>query len=331
MGKLGAEHWTAVCTIVSKNYLHYARTLMDSVHAVHPEWQPYVLLVDEVRGDFDPKAERFRCLEVAELPLPDKQKFLFRYTILELNTAVKPWLLEWLFETEGMDRVVYLDPDIYVYRRLREVEQALADGALMVLTPHLTGELNDDHSPSEQEILKTGCYNLGFIALARHPRLATLLHWWQSKLEFDCRVDFAEGLFVDQKWMDLAPGMFEDVRVLRHEGYNVAYWNLAHRRIEMRGNDYLVNGQPLVFFHFSGVNPQCPETFSKHQDRFRLADLGDEAELVTRYCEDVLANGQAACRHWSYAFGTFADGGKITDVIRSYYRRHRSAQDDAGP
>ena len=40
---------TAVFTIVSKNYLSYARTLMQSLSAAHPEWRQYVLLVDEMR------------------------------------------------------------------------------------------------------------------------------------------------------------------------------------------------------------------------------------------------------------------------------------------
>jgi hypothetical protein len=107
---------TAVCTICSKNYLHYARTLMGSLRAAHPEWAPYVLLVDELRGEVDPAGEPFTVVEVSALPLPSPAQFLFRYTILEVNTAVKPWLLEWLFDQEeGFDRVVYLDPDILVY------------------------------------------------------------------------------------------------------------------------------------------------------------------------------------------------------------------------
>src|SRR5262249_50330107 len=89
---------TAVCTIVSKNYLAHARTLMDSVREAHPQWERYVLLVDEPNGFFDPAQERSRFVRLEELDLPDQQKFLYRYTLLEVNTAVKPWLLEWLFQ-----------------------------------------------------------------------------------------------------------------------------------------------------------------------------------------------------------------------------------------
>ena len=49
----------AVCTICSKNYLHFARTLMASVARVHPDWDRFVLLVDRVDDAFDPDAEPF--------------------------------------------------------------------------------------------------------------------------------------------------------------------------------------------------------------------------------------------------------------------------------
>ncbi|MGD1002054.1 MAG: hypothetical protein ABSA67_15305 [Candidatus Brocadiia bacterium] len=321
---------TAVCTIASKNYLHYCRTLMDSVRRVHPDWEQHLLLADEVQGAFDPAAEKFNVVEVARLPLPQPRKFFFRYTILELNTAVKPWLLDWLLHEKGYDRVLYLDPDIRVYGPLTEVGEALDAGANMVLTPHLTGRLDDARRPTEQEIMLAGAYNLGFIALRRADAVRDFLRWWQSKLEYACVVDLDAGLFVDQKWMDLAPGMFPGVFNLRHEGYNVAYWNLKHRKVTKEGNGFRVNGQPLKFFHYSGLNPEDPSPVSKHQDRFKLADLGDAEELVRDYCRAVIAHGMAECRTWKYAFGSFADGAEILDAMRLYYRNHPERQADFG-
>lgn len=330
MSTVSSAPRTAVCTIISKNYLHYARTLMASLRAVHPEWTPYVLLVDEVKGCFEPSQEAFRILEVSELPLPQPKHFFFRYSQLELNTAVKPWFLEWLFRDQAVDRVVYLDPDIFVYRRLEEVEIALDAGAGVVLTPHLTGICTDDKKPSERDILKVGSYNLGFVAVERAAAMQGLLPWWKARLEFDCRVDTAEGLFVDQRWMDLAPCLFDRVHVLRHEGYNVAYWNLAHRRIERNDHGYTVNGSPLTFFHFSGLDPESPEAFSKHQNRFRLADLGAVIPLVERYCEAVRNQGAVQCRRWPYAFGTWNDGTPIPDVARACFMKYGFVRDQVG-
>src|SRR6185312_3859629 len=136
---------TVVFTIVSKNYLHFARTLMQSVAQHAPNARRFVLLVDENRGELDLARERFEVVEFDELPLPEPRKFAFRYTILELNTAVKPWMFEWVFERVHADRVVYFDPDICLYRSPVELERMLDEGATMLLTPHITGELDDEH------------------------------------------------------------------------------------------------------------------------------------------------------------------------------------------
>ena len=191
---------------------------------------------------------------------------------------------------KGFDQVVYLDPDIYVYRAMTEVERPLSMSAFMVLTPHLTGFLDDDMYPSEVNIMQSGSFNLGFIALVRHPNLIPFINWWKSKCEFDCVVDIPNGIFVDQKWIDLVPGIFNGVYVLRHEGYNVAYWNLKHRIIEYIGGKYFVNRQPLTFFHFSGLNPLLPEGLSKHQNRFQLKNLGVAIPIITSYCQFVIDN-----------------------------------------
>lgn len=309
---------TAVFTIVSKNYWHFARTLMDSVRVNQPGWQQFVLLVDELDPSIDPAAEPFTTILAKALPLPDPQRLFFRYTILELNTAVKPWMFEWLFQ-QGFDRVVFFDPDIYVYNPLTALEACLQE-AFIVLTPHLTGSLDESGLPNERTILLAGTYNLGFIAINRHTALPEFLAWWQHKLERDCVSDLERGLFVDQKWLDLAPGLFPSVKILRDPGYNVAYWNLPHRKVLKAQSGYTVDAQPLVFFHFSGLNITNPEEFSKHQNRFHLSNFGVERDLVAHYCTTVLANGYSHYAPLPYAYGVFANGTLIPDLVRFAYR-----------
>ena len=108
----------------------------------------------------------------------------------------------------GYERVIYFDPDIKVYGSVAPILARL-DGAQIVLTPHLTDCLGDDGKhPSELAILQSGTYNLGFIALRRTEATRRFVSWWQSKLLRDCVVDIPRGLFTDQKWIDLVPGMF---------------------------------------------------------------------------------------------------------------------------
>jgi glycosyltransferase involved in cell wall biosynthesis len=305
----------AVCTIISKNYLAAARVLMNSAALHAPDADRVVLLVDRVETFFEPARENFRLLLSEELSIPGSRWFHFRYTILELNTAVKPFLIEKLM-AEGYESVVYLDPDIQIYSPLDEIWQGL-ETHNAVLTPHLDQPIEDDKYPSEIDILRTGAYNLGFIGLRKSPETLEFVRWWGRRMERFCVVDLAGGLFVDQKWMDLLPGLLEPVRVLRHPGYNVAYWNIHGRRVEGQAGACTVNGQPLKFFHFSGFHPRRPERFSKHQNRFDLQALSEAAQSVCAgYARALIAAGFDETSKWPYFFGTFEDGKPVVDTGR---------------
>ena len=308
----------AVCTIISKNYLAAARVLMKSVAAHAPDADRIVLLADRVDGCFDPGGECFRLLLSEDLEIPDTRWFHFKYTILELNTAVKPFLIERLMQ-EGYEAVVYLDPDIEIHSPLEEAWSALENHSA-VLTPHLDQPVDDGKFPSEIDILRTGAYNLGFIGLRRSPGTEEVVRWWARRMERFCVVDLAGGLFVDQKWMDLLPGLLEGVRVLRHPGYNVAYWNIHGRRVERDAKGYAVNGQPLRFFHYSGFHPHHAERFSKHQNRFALGDLSEAARaLCGRYARALVESGFDESSRWPYAYGRFEDGEPVVDAGRKIW------------
>jgi glycosyltransferase involved in cell wall biosynthesis len=336
---------TAVFSIISPNYLHFARVLMDSVERHHPEWDRHVLVVGEGVGNREsgvgeerqlrpptPDARlphaRFTTISLDALPLPNRRQFYFRYTLLELNTAVKPWMFEYLF-ARGYDRVIFLDPDIALYSRLIELD-ALPPETFLTLTPHLTGSIAGDDHPSERTILLAGIFNLGFLSVARQPALSRFLAWWQEKLEYQCVVDVERGIFVDQKWMDLTPGLFPGVAILRHEGYNVAYWNLGQRTVVGDSSSATVNGQPLRFFHFSGLSPENSTFVSRHDHALKLADVGDARKLVDHYVAALRAAGYESSRSAPYAFGAFDDGTPIPDATRIAFRHSPELQKAAG-
>lgn len=312
-------------TIVSRNYLAYALTLMQSVAAQHPESKRYLCLADTRADDPVLETDLFETVTIDQLGLPDFEAFVFRYDIMELNTAVKPYMFEWLRMRNPQAGLVYLDPDIFVVQPLADVARTFENGALLVLTPHLNAPLPDDgRFPTELSLMRTGTYNCGFVAInAAHPESASLIDWWSRKLEFGCFVDLDAGMFTDQKWMDMAPGLFPDVEILRHDGYNVAYWNLASRPVTRDADGgYRVNGVPLVFEHFSGVDLARPEVFSKHQNRFTAGSIGGLRPLYDAYLQKLRDNGHVRQARAPYAYGRFADGEKIAPALRRAYRRH---------
>ena len=315
--------WTgwAVATIASKNYLSLARVCCETFLAHHPGARAWVLLVDRTDGHFDPSREPFEVLSVEELPIPRFVDLAFKYDILELNTAMKPFFLEWLLGRDGVERVVFLDPDIAVFRPFEEVRARL-ESADAVLTPHILSPIPPDGLvPDDTVFLRAGVYNLGFFALKRSASTLCLLRWWKERLlDYGFR-DVEHGIFTDQKWIDLATVLFESLAVLRHPGYNVAYWNLhARRDLSRTAEEFTLGAVPLVFFHFSGLDFGEPHLVSKYQNRFRLEDLSPAyGELFAWYGRTLAEHGLGETLGWPYAFGAFSNGVRIAEPVRRLY------------
>lgn len=293
----------AIFTIISNNYFHFAKTLFQSLEKHHSDADFYAIIVDE-KNDLI-TAENFNIVNISELDIPNLKHFLFRYNILEANTAVKPWSFDYLFNKKNYTSVIYLDPDIYVYKRLDEVIKH--QSKLAVITPHITEQILDDKNPSEFTFLQCGIYNLGFIALNQHKSLTKFLDWWKSKLEYLCIKNIKEGLFVDQKWIDLITSLFDDVIILKDKRYNTAYWNIFQRE------EYI---DDIVFLHFSGVKH---ENLSIHQNRINYSDLDIKIRSIyEKYLEKIKDNdNNFSIIEYKYNF--FHNGKKISDDIRKLF------------
>lgn len=308
------------CTIVSNSYLAYARVLARSFLEHEPDARVVVLLLDRVDPTIlDPESEPFETVLVESLDgIPERARFFFQYSVLELATAIKPYFLEWLLAREGACDLVFLDPDMLVLQPFEPLWMLLRERS-PILTPHVLAPIDDDCRPSELEILQAGVYNLGFLALREGAETDRLLAWWKKRLYRGCLMDPARGMHVDQKWMDLAPIYFESALVLRDAGWNVAYWNMSERALHCVGTELRAGDSPVRLFHFSGFDVDRIEQVSRHHDRSTLRDFPQLRPLFERYRRELVADGHVQARRADYAFGRFADGCRIPDVARRLY------------
>jgi hypothetical protein len=314
---------TGACTIVSPNYLPFARTLAQSYLRHHPDHLFFVLVVADLHDKVVFDAEPFTAILMDEISLPNIRCLAMKYDLLELNTNVKPTFMKYLLAHHELEALVYLDPDIYVYRPLVLVFEMLRS-ANVVLIPHLTTPLPQDRfSPSERDLLYNGTYNLGFIAVAQSSETSRMLDWWEDRC---LRQGFSEGrsgLFVDQKWINLVPGLFEGIGICRDLGCNMAYWNLHERSLfQNMGNYWVNNSTPLCFFHFSGVEVDDPAMLSKNTDRFTLEDRPDLTALFSRYKAEIIRNRVPSRDGIPYGFDAYSNGSAVTRLQRRIFAAH---------
>ena len=292
---------------------------MDSCLAQNPDTKFYVLFIDDFDGLISPDKERFEALTLDSLDIPEPRQFVFKYTAFELCCALKPWMISFLLYEKQHEKVIYLDSDIRVFSPLTELFEQLNTADVLV-TPHLDKDFpKDGCMPDDGHIMISGIFNAGFIAVKRSESGKSFLEWWQSKLESHCVEDHFNGYFVDQKYLDLAVGLFEGLEVVRNVGCNVAYWNLHSRSISKRGENWYANDSPLVFFHFSDYDLNRPEALSGHQNRFQLKDYPLLDSLFTLYRTELSENGISQSIKWKYGHGYYESGRPIRHSTRSAF------------
>lgn len=309
-------------TSFSFSYLNRARVLAATLRRQHPDWVIWAVLTDKAPEGFmlDLDAEDYDRLITAEDLFGEvTDRWLFGHDIVEACTAVKGRALQHLLDQPDCEKVVYFDPDIAVFGTMDPVI-ALLDTCSIVLTPH---QIDPDPAAikyairdNEVSSLHYGVFNLGFVAVANDAEGRRFADWWADRLFDWCHDRLDIGVFVDQKWCDLVPCFFDNVKVLRDPGYNVASWNLSQRTMTYGPEGQaLINGQPLRFYHFTKLGPIGDVMTQRY-----AADNTEIYELWFWYRNQIAATTDPAIPAGWWHYGTFDNGVKIPKKAREMYR-----------
>lgn len=280
-------------TVCSANHLAHCKTMADSFVWFNEEYTVIIGLVDKVNGRFDINDfAPHQLIEVHTIGIMGFEQMASQYTVIELNCAMKPFMAQAIFAGYQPDILLYLDSDIWVQHAFTEVEAALIENDIL-LTPHFSTPLPDATKlTTERDMLRSGIFNAGFLALKNSDNAKAFLTWWVGHLQTECYYNFAEGMGVDQIWLNLVPLFFDKVGILHNKGANVAYWNLHERKLSVVDAVVMVNETvPLLFLHISGYRFTEPEILSRHQNRFDLKGLPVLAGLLAQYTKEVIRNG----------------------------------------
>lgn len=289
-----------------------------SVLAHDPTLDVAIVVVDRKRALTldDPQIQ---IIWAEEIGFPDYLQSAFKYNIIEMNTAVKPHAAAQLLERYA--KVIYLDPDTFVFNSLTPVLDAL-DVHDLLLSPHALRPFDDEHRPNDVDLLRFGSFNLGFFALRAGPNAQALLRWWDARCQTDCFYEPALGFGVDQKWMDLAPCFFDGVHVFKHPGVNVAFWNLHERALARdESGRWIVNdAHPLIFFHFSSYDEADNTAVAGKQTRYGAGSRPDFEGVRNEYSAGLAASARTiTTASLDYGYAVMSDGSAISPALRRFY------------
>ena len=200
---------------------------------------------DRVRGIADDtlRAVPLRDVEAAfpQLLEAKKNRSLVEY-YYTLSPAVSRYVLE---KPECREMVTYLDADMLFFSSPERVFAQLGEASIGI-TPH-------KFSFFVRHARKGGEYNVGWVTFRKDVQGIACLRWWFDRCIEWCYQRYENGKYADQGYLNWFPTMFSQVRILDDPGVNLAPWNLAIYKIGEGSEGVLVNGKPLVFFHYADL------------------------------------------------------------------------------
>ena len=146
--------------------------------------------------------------------------------------------------------IAHIDADTYFFSPVAPLFEEIGNASI-ALSPHRFSKIHND-------LQRYGRFNAGFIYWRNDEaglRCLTeyrddCLRWCGPEVEQD-------GRFMNQGYLTAWPQRYPSVHVIGHPGANLSWWNVADHSLAGSAPHGLpaitVDGEPLVFFHFSYV------------------------------------------------------------------------------
>lgn len=322
----------AIFTIVAKNYTGLAQVLEASVRR-NSDADFYIFVADEWKGDEKVKeslpAHILTAKDVLGIATEEWEQMAFKYNLVEFCTAIKASCFQYLLG-KGYDRLVYFDPDIYVYNPLQPVFEEL-NNVSIVVTPHILKEQTPFKGNYQDHLfLLNGTFNLGFIAIKNTAVSDSFLKWWHHRLVHHCFFDNDRGTATDQKWINLVPAILpaSEYLITRHRGMNAAPWNFHERKIIQENGVFYVTDrdaptakEPLLFVHFSGYDYSQIGNGNAVHKTTSITAYPDLEPVLKEYGDALAKSSFLQYTGLVYSYNKFDNGVGIISLHRRMYRR----------
>jgi hypothetical protein len=188
--------------------------------------------------------------ETAELREVKKNR-----TTAEYCWTCTPSTVSFILNNFDVPHCTYVDSDLYFYSDPSVLVSEMVENHKSVLiTEHRFSPL-----PKLYEEKRAGRFCVQFITFLKEEKSMQVLELWRSQCINWCYARYEDGKFGDQKYLDVWPLTYPNVRILQHQGGGIAPWNLTQYSFSREENSIkgIVRKNSsefnVVFFHFQYV------------------------------------------------------------------------------
>lgn len=236
------------CTYIDHRYLPRGLALYESLQKHCPAFTLFVLCMDEacLKVLLQLNLPNIHPIAIEDFEKNDAELLKARQnrSLVEYYFTCTPSLPLFVLRNYAeVDLITYLDSDLFFFGDVETVFEEIGESSIAII-PHR-------FSRRQQYRENSGIYNVGFLSFRRDENGLACLHWWRERCLEWCYDREEDGKYADQKYLDHWPSQFQDVVVLKHKGFNLAPWNVFNDEVRVQDHTILVDGQPLIFYHFS--------------------------------------------------------------------------------
>lgn len=289
------------CTVFDKGFLSRGLALYYSVLQHHQEpFRHFMLCLDDNTYEILTKMKLAYVTPVSMKEFEDekllamKKTRSFREYCWSLSSIFTHYVLTHFPDSE---MVAYLDGDLFFFASPKKIfrDFEAAGNKSILIIPH---NLPPAQKAKEDSV---GKYNVGMLIFKNDENGRACLTWWKEKTMEWCYEKIEPGKFGDQKYLDYFEEKFKGVFVYRQKGACLAGWNIANYKgkIEKKGETVFIDGDPLLFFHFSQFKLYWPSSHwlpSGPANEYGYFMPSVEKELIYRHYTEALYGAQERIR-----------------------------------
>ena len=243
------------CTYFDHRYLPRGLALYRSLKQHCPEFKLWVLCLNPTCYDILSQLNLpdIYLISIEDFEQGDEQLLIAKQnrTLIEYYFTCTPSLPLYILNNWAeVDLITYLDADLYFYSSLAPLYKEIANNSIAIIEHRF--------SPKEQNLVKFGIYNVGWLSFRRDEYGLSCLRWYRERCLEWCYDRVEENRFADQKYLDDWTTRFKDVVVLQHKGANVASWNIDQYQVNAHKNNVWIDKQLLIFYHFHSFDKSKP-------------------------------------------------------------------------
>ena len=100
-----------------------------------------------------------------------------------------------------------------------------------------------------------------------------LNNWFEDCLDW-CYQIVEKDRYADQKYLDLWPEQYPNLKIIKNKGANLATWNVSNYRIQKKNNQIFIDDNKLVFYHFANLIQISNSKFKTNLSRVLMPTSG---------------------------------------------------------